>query len=234
MTGSSDQPNESEHAVPRAFRSIEAAAIAGFIYSALFLVSSVLLLRSPQPSDTWAAEADWYLSSSNQQSIVLAMNLLTMSTIAFLWFVAVIRRRVGVRESRFFGTVFLGSGLLLSAAWLVGGMFLAIPAISAYLFSVEPDLSQVSLTSTGAVIMLSIVATRLGSVFVISATTIGRLSGVFPRWLVIGGYVIGLALLFIPVPTVALQWLFPSWVTVTSLVLLVRRDRVEVEPHNIS
>ncbi|MFV1989480.1 MAG: hypothetical protein ACC652_01930, partial [Acidimicrobiales bacterium] len=63
-----------------------------------------------------------------------------------------------------------------------------------------------------------------------SATTIGRLSSIFPRWLVVGGYAIGLALLIIPVPTTTLQWLFPSWVAVTSIVLLVRRDRAEIAP----
>jgi hypothetical protein len=32
--------------------------------------------------------------------------------IAFLWFIGVIRDRIGAREDRFFATVFLGSGLL--------------------------------------------------------------------------------------------------------------------------
>jgi len=233
LTNTSDpteQHSAVRHAIPRSLRSIEAAAVAGLAYSGLFVTASVLLLRSPSPTDNWSSRTDWYLNESNQQSIVLAMNLLTVSTIAFLWFVAVIRRRVGVRENRFFGTVFLGSALLLSSSWLIGGMFMAMPAFSSYLFSTKPELSQVTFTWTGAVVMLTIVATRLGSVFVLSTTTIGRLSDVFPRWLVFGGYALGLAMMLVPVPTVSLQWLFPGWVAVTSIVLLVRRDRAETPP----
>ena len=40
--------------------------------------------------------------------------------IAFLWFVGVLRDRVGELEDRFFATVFLGSGLLF-----VGTLFVA-------------------------------------------------------------------------------------------------------------
>jgi hypothetical protein len=35
--------------------------------------------------------------------------------IAFLWFIGVLRDRIGEREDRFFATVFLGSGLLFVA-----------------------------------------------------------------------------------------------------------------------
>jgi hypothetical protein len=45
--------------------------------------------------------------------------------IAFLWFVGVVRDRIGEAEDRFFATVFLGSGLLF-----VGMLFVAsaVPA----------------------------------------------------------------------------------------------------------
>jgi hypothetical protein len=37
--------------------------------------------------------------------------VLVVSTIAFLWFVGVVRGRIGDREPRLFGTVFFGSSL---------------------------------------------------------------------------------------------------------------------------
>lgn len=63
--------------------------------------------------------------------MVTGLNLLVLSTIAFVWFVAVIRRRVGDREERFFGTVFLSSALLLAGLWLVGAMVHTTPALAA-------------------------------------------------------------------------------------------------------
>ena len=47
--------------------------------------------------------------------MALAMNLLPFAGVAFLWFVGVLRDRLGAREDRFFATVFLGSGFLLLA-----------------------------------------------------------------------------------------------------------------------
>lgn len=210
----------------RAARSIEAAAIAGLAHSTLALIATWLLLQSPDPRDGAAAVDEWYSDAGNQRTVILALNLLVMSSIAFVWFVAVIRRRVGDRENRFFGTVFFGSALLLSGAWLSAGVLAAAPALAASTFDIVPDPETIAVLQAGSLGMSSVVATRLEAVFIISTTTVGRLSSAFPRWLVIAGYVIGLILLLVPVPNFVSVWVFPIWVAVTSAMLLVRRDEV--------
>jgi hypothetical protein len=45
---------------------------------------------------------------------LVGLYLAPFAGIAFLWFIAAIRSQLGEREDRFFATVFLGSGLLLS------------------------------------------------------------------------------------------------------------------------
>ena len=64
----------------------------------------------------------------------LALGLVPFAGIAFLWFIGVIRDRIGQRGSRFFATVFLGSGLLFIAMVFVGaaamGGLLSDPALS--------------------------------------------------------------------------------------------------------
>jgi len=84
----------------------------------------------------------------------------------------------------------------------------------------------VAVLQSAGMTMASVVATRLEAVFVISTTTVGRLSEAFPRWLVLTGYVLGLTLLLIPVPNVFVTYLFPIWVAVVSATLLVRRDEI--------
>src|SRR6516225_6883877 len=66
------------------------------------------------------------------------MNLVPFAGVAFLWFVGVLRDRLGGREDQFFATVFLGSGLLLlamlfAAAAVVGAIIIAFHAASYYL-----------------------------------------------------------------------------------------------------
>jgi hypothetical protein len=44
--------------------------------------------------------------------VSLALNLIPFAGVAFLWFLGVLRDRLGEKEDQFFATVFLGSGLL--------------------------------------------------------------------------------------------------------------------------
>ena len=53
------------------------------------------------------------------------MNLIPFAGIAFLWFIGVLRDRIGEREDRFFATVFLGSGLLFVAMLFVAAAIAA-------------------------------------------------------------------------------------------------------------
>ena len=65
--------------------------------------------------------------AGNTAPATLALNLIPFAGIAFLWFIGVLRDRLGQLEDRFFATVFLGSsllfiGLLFVAATLVGAL----------------------------------------------------------------------------------------------------------------
>jgi hypothetical protein len=208
-----------------ALRSIEAAALAGLAHAVLFMVARALLLRAPGPADPTLSA--WYSDPGNQRTMIAALNLVAVGCIAFLWFVAVIRRRVGLRESRFFGTVFLGSALLAAGVWLIGVLAFATPAIAAFQFGTVQTAQNSSGWQAFGFAALTIVAVRLEAVFIISATTVARLSGVFPRSLVLGGYGAGLALLLAPLPSETLVWIFPAWEISVSTVLLIRHRQFD-------
>ena len=90
--------------------------------------------------------------------------------------------------------------------------------------------SDVAAFQSAGVTMASVVAARLEAVFIVSSTTVGRLSGAFPRLLIVLGYVAGLTLLLIPVPNQYVSWVFPSWVAVVSATMLIGRTRVDEHP----
>jgi hypothetical protein len=77
-----------------------------------------VLIRISFPSGSAADSAAWL--EANSRKISLALNLVPYAGIAFLWFIGVIRDRLGDLEDRFFSTVFLGSGLLFLALTFVG------------------------------------------------------------------------------------------------------------------
>jgi len=107
----------------RKLRTPRAAAIAGILFALLY-GAGLALIRLSIPADP-AAESAWL--ETNSRSISLGLNLVPYAGIAFLWFIGVIRDRLGDLEDRFFSTVFLGSGLLFlaltfSGAALAGGL----------------------------------------------------------------------------------------------------------------
>ena len=104
-----------------------AAALAGIVFSVLLIASLVLLrLATPAKADQ---PGSWLTDSARRAAVATALNLVPFAGIAFLWFLGVLRDRIGDREDRFFATVFLGSGLLfvgmLFVAAAVGGGIIA-------------------------------------------------------------------------------------------------------------
>jgi hypothetical protein len=76
------------------------------------------LRREPGPGeycDPVDKTADRAWVEANAHWVYLALSLVPYAGIAFLWFIGVIRDRLGGLEDRFFATIFLGSGLLFVA-----------------------------------------------------------------------------------------------------------------------
>jgi len=93
-----------------------AAAIAGIIFS-LLLMASMFLIRTSIPANPLAAPVD---VMKHWHRVSFALDLMPFAGISFLWFVGVLRDRLGELEDRFFATVFLGSALLFLAMIFVG------------------------------------------------------------------------------------------------------------------
>jgi len=121
-------------------KSHRAAAIAGILFS-IILILAFWLLRISVPDDP-QEPGSWLKSESN--SVALAVNLVPFAGIAFLWFIGVLRDRLGEREDKFFATVFFGSGLLFlamlfAAAAVAGALIISFEAAPA--FWDDPDLA---------------------------------------------------------------------------------------------
>jgi len=78
------------------------------------------LPSAPGAGASDAEIAEYYSDSSVGTSAIVWLQVLVVATIAFLWFVGVIGGRLGEREPRVFGTVFLGTSILLAAVVFVG------------------------------------------------------------------------------------------------------------------
>ncbi len=110
------------HPLRAGLRTPRAAAIAGIIFSGL-LIYSLWLLRLSVPANPLEA-GEWLKSEA--RGVGFALNLVPFAGIAFLWFIAVLRDRLGKQEDQFFATVFLGSGLLFLGGCRTYGLACAL------------------------------------------------------------------------------------------------------------
>jgi hypothetical protein len=220
-----EQPNAARE---RGLETPRAAGVAGLAFAGLFIGSILLLRNQPSGASTAAEIRRFYLGEHAERVSLVGVYLVPFSGIAFLWFIATVRNLIGDREDRFFATVFLASGLLFVAMLFVaagvGGALLA-----AVKFQREPLPSQdaVVLVRSFAFGFLFIYAMRMAAVFMIVVSTIGMRLGVFPRWLVITGYLAALVLILNVSYAALLTLVFPAWVAAVSVVIL-RADRPAV------
>jgi MFS family permease len=198
-----------------------AAAVAGILFAVLFGTSQVLLrLAIPESLTDRGA-----LLANQARSITLALSLIPFSGIAFLWFIGVVRDRLGEHEDRFFSTVFLGSGLLylamvFVAAGLAGGLLAS--------YSANPQLLGDPFVLFSRTVMRqisNIYSLRMAGVFMTSLATMFLRTGVMPRWVALFTYGFALLLLLSVSLTMWLTLVFPAWVFLISVLILIGNYR---------
>ena len=205
-----------------------AAAIAGILFSVL-LISSLVLIRRSVPASSLDAGT---LLSGDWRNVNLALNLVPFAGIAFLWFIGVVRDRLGQNEDRFFATVFLGSGLLF-LAMLFASAAVAGGIIS--LFGATPGkLIDLGVYSFGRLVsyeIMNVYAMKMAGVFMISTCTLSLRTGIVPRWMAYLGFLLALFLLLSLGLFYWAPLIFPVWVLMISIyILLVNLRNPDNEP----
>jgi hypothetical protein len=202
-----------------ALRTPRAAAVAGIIFAVLLSAAMILVrLAVPESSDI----GTWVIDESKRRLVLVALNLLPFAGIAFLWFIGVLRDRIGEGEDRLFATVFLGSGLLFVAMLFVSGAIaggMITTAEGSDFVSETSDLWEFGRRSTLELVV--VYGMRMAAVFTMSTTTLAMRLGVVPRWLAIHGYITAGALLLGSGNFAWLELMFPAWVLVLSVHMLI-------------
>ena len=206
----------------RQLKTPRAAAVAGVAFALLFAVA-VVLIRTAVP-DTLTGETEWVEREAGR--INLAMMLMPLAGIAFLWFVGVIRDQLAESDDRFFSPVFLGSGLLFLAMVFVSMSIAGGIVAGGVAFPERPLDEDVILFGRAVMLQISnVYALRMAGVFMTSLSTIWLRTGVMPRWLGVITYVLATALLLVINLSLWVTLIFPAWVLFVSVFILVRQLR---------
>jgi hypothetical protein len=212
-----------ERLVRREIRSPRSAAIAGILFS-LLIIATMLLTFSIATANPADVNSEWLETSSSAASLVIA--IVPFAGIAFLWFTGVIRDRVGDREDRFFATVFFGTGIILVVMWFTWaatfGAIFGTYAVAAEVL-VDNDIYVFGFAFMNQII--GNYALRMAGVYMISIGTLWTRAEVMPRWMTIVTYVVALGFLFFAGTIRQARYIFPAWVFVVSVYILILNYR---------
>lgn len=189
-----------------------AAAVAGIIFTLVFSLGIVLVRVSVNALDNGEFTAD------TQRQLTWSMALMPFAGIAFLWFLGVIRHQLGENEDKFFATVTLGSGLLFVAMSFVASA-VAVGMMTAYGDGGSHDSYVFGRTVIDQV--FNIYALKMAALFMSSLGTLWQKTEVMPRTLAWGTYILSFILLASVSRNLWLTLLFPAWVLVISIFILV-------------
>ena len=216
--------NEEEvQLIRQRIRSPRSAAIAGIIYSILMIIGMALTRRffSTVPA---VIDRNWLLERADAVSLLVTM--VPFAGLAFLWFTGVIRDRLGASEDRFFSTVFLGSGIISVMLLFVWGS--TAGALFGMLHVNSEQLVDNDIYIFGFGLMNEIIgnyALRMGGAYMLSIGSIWTRTGRMPRWLSIITFILAVSFLLFANRVREARFLFPGWVLVVSVYILIRNYR---------
>ncbi len=201
-----------------------AAAVAGVIFSVLMAVG-LGLIRLSVPDDP-RQPGEWLTDPGSRSVVRCALNLFPFAGIAFLWFMGVLRNRLGAREDQFLATAFLGSGLLFVVTLFIGAA-LAAGLLDAMADGhvLLPESETYYFCRRTIYTLLNLFGFKMAAVFMFSTSTIGLRTAFLPRWVAFVGYACALVLLLVITSWAWIGMLFPLWVMLVSVVILAMEFR---------
>ena len=203
----------------RVLRTPRSAGIAGVLFALRFAII-VFLLHKVVPVNPHEA-GSWVANAPDRRKVSFALTLVPFSGIFFLWFIGAVRSRIGTAEDRFFATVFLGSGLLFVAM-----MFTATAVMGALISLASsdhgaPPLNVWHLGRATTFQLATTFALRMAAVFTIATSTIALRLRLHHPVVITIGFASGLLLMFVESTIPWIELVFPFWVFVVSVSLLV-------------
>jgi hypothetical protein len=216
-------------AVPVSAQQLRRAAYltagAGAVHALLFLVSYFLVASQPGIRASDADLVNFYETEGPRRLILVGLYLMPFAGIAFVWFIVALRAWIaasGRPEDILLSNVQLVSGIVFIALFFASAAAAAAIAASVEYTSepVDPTVAR-QLPALGNA-LLFVFAMRMAAMFIFATSNIGRRTGMLPTWFAIVGFIVGLFLLLSATFNQVLVLVFPVWILMLSVLLVVR------------
>lgn len=206
-------------------------AAVGIAHAVLLLIAFWLIRsRGPGPNAADAEIAAYYSDSVNRRTVVVAgLYLLPFSGIAFIWFIVALRMWTSgsvKRINMLLANVQLAAGIIYVTLILAAGASYSLVAATYELSdaNLSPAVER-EFPQFGSILFLTL-AMRMAAMVVFTTSSIGRSTGILPRWFGVVGFIVGVALLLSASLSPLLIMVFPTWLTILSIILLLRARQI--------
>jgi hypothetical protein len=198
-------------------------ALAGVLAVALWLGGlGIYLGTTSQPSDSAGDAAILAWAQDHSNAIILGAWIYMIGCLCFVWFAGILRERLALAED---GGTF--SSIAFAGALATAVFGLGMPAGDLAVAISKDDFSASAAGALHHLTDVFFVGAELSAALMLAAVAAAAWrTGVLPRWWVILGVVVAVALLIGPIGWAALLFGMPVWVLGTSA-LLVRRPALQ-------
>ncbi|MFD7847915.1 hypothetical protein ACFV4K_33935, partial [Nocardia sp. NPDC059764] len=210
---------------PGRLASIETMGLTGIVFAVLAAIAIEMLREMPGWGADHAVVQQWFSQSGNRTRMTVVVLIMLVASVALLWFIGTIRRRLGAGEDQLFATVFLGSGLLLIATLLTSISAFAVPATLADQVSPDAAADAYPVSHGLGMILVTVIAPRLGAVLMLSLANLARITGAFPRWLTLLSTAAAVFMLIAVTTSIHIAWILPAWALVVGVFIMSRRKQ---------
>ena len=201
----------------------------GVAFAVLLAVGLVLVHRSPSLGASDGDYTAFYGDGGRTVLVTVGLYLVPFAGIAFLWHMTTVRLLIRelspapsaipyglqvVSGGLFVGLLFAGSAAAGAVALLQDLGDGSVPG---------PDVGR-SLSGVGYALVF-VYAVRMAGMYAITTTTLLLHAGLLPRWVALLSYLMAAAMLVSTTFHPALLLVFPGWVALAGLIVLVRTGR---------
>jgi hypothetical protein len=204
------------------------AGWSGVVFAVLLVLGMVLVATTPRLGASDADYAAFYSGGGPETLTVVGLYIVPFAGIACLWHMITMRTLLQVRRPTSWAET--SHWLHLAASVLfVCMLFVSTAAVGAVALLTRfsdaplpgPDVAR-ALSSVGYT-LLFVYGVRAAGMYMITTTGLASSAGVLPRPLVVISYLVAALLLVSTTFHPAILLVFPAWVLMVSIVLLVRR-----------
>lgn len=206
-------------------RNARVAAYSGLVFAVLFVAALVLLHRAPALRAADASYLAFYGDGGDSVYVACGLYLVPLAGIAFLWHMTAMRAvltSITPSPAVMAHGLNLLAGVLFVAMVFAGSAAAGAPALARYLGGAPPPGPEIARTLTAVGYGLVFVfAVRAAGMFAVTTTTLLRSGGVLPRGAAAVAYLLAAFLLLTATANPAAALVFPAWVVLVAVALLV-------------